>query len=111
MIGELGLLLVVLLVLYFVVEIGVPAALKDRKPFWLTKYVFGEGELPVGLDKQIADAQKAVENAKNALANLRGSAGQESSEAKREYQRLHKVYTDAHSKLTALNQTKTRKRK
>jgi hypothetical protein len=111
MIAEIGLLLVVLLVLYFVVELGVPAALKDRKPFWLTKYVFGKGELPVGLDKQIADAKKAFENAKTALENLKGSAEQESSEAKKEYQRLHKVYTDAHAKLTALNQTKTHKRK
>jgi hypothetical protein len=114
-IGEIGLLFVVLLVLYFVVEIGVPAVDKTKKLFWLTKYVFGKPQEnisrePLDLDKQIANAEQAVEYAKLALESLSGSAAKGSSEAKREYQRLEKVYKNANTKLNALNKTKTRKR-
>jgi hypothetical protein len=109
---EIGYLCGVFVILYFIVEIGVPAVLNDRKYFWITKSIFEKSGTNVKpLEEQISEATKAVDTAKIALEKLSNSANQESSEAKKEYQRLKEIYDDSASKLDALNKTKSYKKR
>lgn len=106
---EIGYLLAILLIILFIAEIGVPAVLGDREYFWITKSIFKKKDKSPKkpLEEQISDATIAVNAAKVALEKLSDSANQESSSAKKEYQRLKKIYDDSTTKLNALNKKKT----
>ena len=109
---EIGNLLIVLAIIYFLVEVGGPAAIGDTPYFWLTKSIFGKkknNSRGNTLEDDIAEAMKAVEIAKIALEKVSYSAEQGSSKAKEEYEKLKKIYEDSESKLKALRRTKTSK--
>jgi hypothetical protein len=109
---EMSYLVFILLIIYFIVEIGVPVILNDRPYFWLTKSLFvgkKTNQKGMTLEEQIKDAGEAFETAKRKYETLNLSADKKSKSAMRELKKAEKTFKSSQKTLEGLNKTEIKK--